>query len=718
VLDFCLIASGWFSLDTWIGILEVAVGLGMVIFVHELGHFAVAKACGVKCEKFYLGFDIAGWKICRFTYGETEYGIGILPLGGYVKMLGQEDNPARLKEEIERAKQQSEDTVDGACPADGAEAADGAEPAKDEGRATGEEQIDVEAAEAALYDPRSYLAQSVPKRMAIISAGVIMNLIFAFFMAVVAYKIGVKELGCGVGQVIPGQDAWQKNIKTGDVITEIAGERTTRFRDLRAGISLGDIEDGIPIIVRRPGAEQPLRFVVTPDNSRGMPMLGITNPLTTTFRKKGLIVAPTSAASQAVPPFEPSDTIVKIDGTPIENHAQLHAHLALHPDETLKVTVERAGRRPADTANVEQVTVEVVPNPMLRLGLIMEMGEISHIQDDSPAEKAGIELGDKIVAVDGEAPGDPMTLPARLAKRDTETITLTIEREGAAEPTIDVEVTLRKADWYDTPIAIGCPMTVPSLGIGYYVLNRVHMAVDGSPAAEAGLVNGDLIVRATIIPPPKDTWPEDLPFKPRKSKIPFDEENRNWPAFVYFLQGNLPGTQVELNWTRQEEQREAILTAVADPQWFNPDRGFELAPVMIDRKAENWGEATRWGWEETVDSTLLVYRFLQKLGSQISPTNLGGPFSIFAMAKHAADEGVGKLLLFLTLLSANLAVINFLPIPLLDGGHMVLLTWEGIRRKPADERVQIALTYVGLVFILSLMVWVIGLDLVRFWSWL
>ena len=87
--------------------LEVALGIGAVIFVHELGHFAVAKWCGVKCEKFYLGFDIGGWKLCKFRWGETEYGIGILPLGGYVKMLGQEDNPSRMAEEMERAKLQA-----------------------------------------------------------------------------------------------------------------------------------------------------------------------------------------------------------------------------------------------------------------------------------------------------------------------------------------------------------------------------------------------------------------------------------------------------------------------------------------------------------------------------------------------------------------------------------------------------------------------------------
>ena len=89
-------------------ILKVLVGLGFVIFVHELGHFSVAKLCGVKCEKFYLGFDIAGLKFFKYRWGETEYGIGILPLGGYVKMLGQEDNPAKLREEMERAKQKEE----------------------------------------------------------------------------------------------------------------------------------------------------------------------------------------------------------------------------------------------------------------------------------------------------------------------------------------------------------------------------------------------------------------------------------------------------------------------------------------------------------------------------------------------------------------------------------------------------------------------------------
>ena len=179
--------SGFLSfLFTVWGWVQAALALGAVIFVHELGHFLVAKWCGVKCEKFYIGFDIGGKKLFHFQWGETEYGIGILPLGGYVKMLGQDDNPAQAAAEIERAKSQA--------------VADG-EPVPDD---------------APKFDPRSYQAQSVPKRMAIISAGVIMNVIFAFVCASWAYCLGVEYVVTVVREVMPGEGAWQAGIRPGD----------------------------------------------------------------------------------------------------------------------------------------------------------------------------------------------------------------------------------------------------------------------------------------------------------------------------------------------------------------------------------------------------------------------------------------------------------------------------------------------------------------------
>src|SRR5688572_13620876 len=138
----CIIAA--VDLAAWGNLLlviaMVAIGLGFVIFVHELGHFLVAKACGVKCEKFFLGFDVGGYKISH-KWGETEYGIGILPLGGYVKMLGQDDNPANIAEQV-RESQVAGSTID----------------AKE---ITGPDGTKY------LVDKRSYLAKSVPQRMAI-----------------------------------------------------------------------------------------------------------------------------------------------------------------------------------------------------------------------------------------------------------------------------------------------------------------------------------------------------------------------------------------------------------------------------------------------------------------------------------------------------------------------------------------------------------------------
>ena len=251
-------------------ILMVVVGLGLIIFVHELGHFLVAKLCGVKCEKFYLGFDIFGAKLWKRRWGETEYGIGALPLGGYVKMLGQEDNPARLREELKRAKARQAAVARYMCAAScgagvaparateaNAQAAGTAAPQS----ADAEEPIDIAAVEQALNDPRSYLCQSVPRRMAIISAGVIMNVIFAFVAAVIAFEVGVKQQPCEVGGVVPGEAAWKAGIRVGDRIRMVAGEKVYQFGGPAATDRAGRRANGDPrghrSAGRRPGRVPP-----------------------------------------------------------------------------------------------------------------------------------------------------------------------------------------------------------------------------------------------------------------------------------------------------------------------------------------------------------------------------------------------------------------------------------------------------------------------------
>jgi regulator of sigma E protease len=181
---------------------------------------------------------------------------------------------------------------------------------------------------------------------------------------------------------------------------------------------------------------------------------------------------------------------------------------------------------------------------------------------------------------------------------------------------------------------------------------------------------------------------------------------------VHNVQWAHPKATFKLEFERNGETRSAELTPIASDELFNADRGFDLAQDYETRKAESWGEASRLGMRKTVDSLLMVYRFLQRLAQeQISPKMLGGPVTIAKVAGRYAEQGFTSLLMFLTMLSANLAVVNFLPIPVLDGGHMVFLIYEGITGRPPSEKVFVMLSYLGLAFILTLMLFVFGLDL-------
>lgn len=741
--------------------LKVAIGLGFVIFVHELGHFAVAKLCGVKCEKFYLGFDIAGLKLCKFRWGETEYGIGILPLGGYVKMLGQEDNPAKLREEIERAKRGSAQDL----PSPAERGAGGAgthdptqpdlpspnQPSVGAGRGAGSEggedqtqpaltlalsqgERGLEATPAslpdpnspapnpALFDPRSYLAKSVPKRMAIIAAGVVMNVIFAFLMAVVAFSLGVEQLPCVIGEVVPGDPAWQAGLRVGDEIVEVAGKRMKQFRDLTTAISLGDIDPqkGVPLVVRRPGVEQPLRVTVKPDRTRGAFFIGVTGPAKTTrlaeHRETWVVqnrapVLAGSVADLARPAFRNGDNVVEIDDVPIETYAQIHAQLAQEADRKVTVTVEEgAGNRTGAAGDATQrVSISVARNPMRALGLVMEMGPITAVQTDSPAAAAGITPGDMIAKIDGEDVADPMVIPDRLRRRAGETIQLTIRRKSSNTTEV-LAVQPRQPLGFSSLDVYDCPLDVAPLGVAYHVLNSVRSVAEGSPAAGAGMRPGDVIVKARLMPPEEEILSRLGVDQPEVS-LSFAETDRNWPALMSTLQKTLPGTKVELTFLRHEEEQTVTLEPVEATDWFNPDRGLVFEPMTFPRKAETAAEAFAMGGQETLDALTIVFRSLKKIGTnQVSPRSLAGPWWIVKLALQHADQGTAKLLLFLTMLSANLAVLNFMPIPVLDGGHMMFLAYEGIRGKPANEHVQMVLTYIGLGLILALMTWVIGLD--------
>ncbi len=698
-LHLILAATPWF-LDpgTWLTILKAAFALGAVIFVHELGHFLVAKACGVKCEKFYLGFDVAGLKLFSFKWGETEYGIGLVPLGGYVKMLGQDDNPSRQAQEIERSK------LKVPAGSDVPTASESAPPVESEPLAEP-------------LDPRSYLAQSVPERMAIISAGVIMNLLFAVLFATVAYKMGVKYTVCGVSSVTPGDAAWRAGFQPGDRILQIGEEGQEdphlRFADLFAGVALGNLDDGLKLKVERDGSQDPFWVTVYPDPKKkgvGRPTIGAVPPSSTTLFEAEPTL-PFSPAGQAEV-FKGGDRLIGADGREIRDYRDWVAALAAKFDQPIEVTAERKVEEGNKSAP-ERVTASVAPNPMRDFGLVMTMGPIKAVRQGSPAAKAGLLPGDRITAVDGQPVGDPLSWPQRLARSAATEVRLALER-GEQKTPLEKTLSVDRVDWFEDSAAA---VSVPQLGLAYTVDALVSAVEPNSAAASAGVIPGDRVVSVRVLPYVDPATKEQRPGTAKP--LEFDAEQPRWPAFIDNLQNLPPDVQVKFTLQSGGKSREPELTPRVNPAWFNPHRGFVFESLNDTRVAVSWGEAFRLGVRETWAAAGQVVMFLRALGSrQISADLLGGPGSIAVTAGSAASAGLPQLLLFLTMLSANLAVVNFLPIPVLDGGHMMFLLYEGIRGKPASERVMTVLSYAGLFFILGLMIYVIGLDLGRLADWL
>ena len=262
--------EAWFTFF-W-RVLEVMLGIGLVIFVHELGHFLVAKKVGIRVEVFSLGFGPA---IVGVKRGDTEYRISWIPLGGYVKMAG--ENPDE--------------------PASGA---------ADE-----------------------FASKPVGARAAVIVAGVCMNAIFAVFGFLVAFKYGVKMEAPAVGQVQPGSAAEAAGLRYGDRILRIGSAEPLEFMDiaLTAAYASGPLD----FTIERRGEQK--RISVEPRRAEGSPVqqLGFQHMDAVGKVEKG------SAAEAAH--IREGDWILGVNGKPIEAFEEFIAAVRESPGKPLPVEV-------------------------------------------------------------------------------------------------------------------------------------------------------------------------------------------------------------------------------------------------------------------------------------------------------------------------------------------------------------------------------------------
>ena len=646
-------------------ILAVLIGIGLVIFFHELGHFAVAKWCDVFVERFSIGFGPILWSR---KYGETEYALSAIPFGGYVKMLGQDDmDPSQLtSEEIAR-------------------------------------------------DPRSYSAKSVGQRMAIISAGVSMNVITAVMFYAIAFGHGIEMPPPVIGSLQPGFPAWEAGLRPGDRISSIGGRTTTTFEDIQRAIAF----TSGPIEVTGVHADgKTFQIQLTPAISAGRRMIGVTPALGLDVIKTrdavDSVTDPNSPAGEAKPGFEPGDQIVGLDQQTVSNFSELQHLLSVDRSKPVEFLVRR------DKGPEKPVTIRVEPQRFRQLGLTMDIGKITSLVIDSPAQRNGMQVGDKILRVNNRSVGtdiDPLRLPDELASLAGREVTVVVQREVKGAESKNIEIRLIPSDnpgWIERPpMQPDTPLSAPAIGVAYNVIPAVLNVIPGSPADKVGVKKGEQVKKVEFVLPKgktSDNFGKDsiaVDFNPREHAKP-----SNWAFVSIWMQ---IATDREVVLTLSDGSRTAPCTPFVEAKenWFVPGlRGLRVYAQVMTLKSNGLADAAVMGLTHTRNSIIDLYLTLRNLlTGQLSVENLHGPLGIASVAYDFARQGLAEMSLFLGILSANLAVLNFLPIPVLDGGHMVFLIWEGVTRKRPSERVQIAATYFGMAFVLCLAILVFYLDL-------
>lgn len=763
-----------------LNILLVILGINALIIVHEFGHFIVARACGVRCEKFYIWFDFWGLKFFKFKWGDTEYGLGVFPLGGYVKMLGQEDNPGELRAEMERAKQASSEQTGSeqerleewtgvkALKADGlideqeakeltgtAESQGGQQTAASETTAvppkspepTDEQPTrSVEELQEEIFAPDSYLAKSVPQRMAIICAGVIMNFLFAIVCATGAYLVGFKDTAPSVGAVIPGSPAWEAGLEVGDRITAIDGNPIRVFTDIN--MSMVGAEKGIMLSLERPTATdaEKLEIKVFPRKRE--------NDLAPSM---GVMAKPTLELAYPIKPEKEWSPVYKlfqkyysketlealnkkhlvirsVDGTKITRQTDFLDTLLRHFDKPVECVFTQNQKTSKNPPYADSVTVTIPAIPMKEIGVRFRPGAITSVLPGSDAEKKGVKPGDIIVSVDGDTEYDPLKLPQTILRKvnaEETTVRLGLKKAGGGEETVTVELAPIRILPKLASLSMKDPVGSSALGLAWGVDPVVAGVASGSEAEKLELPAGGEVV--SILFRNCDSL--------LNGKTTFAKETKEGYQFFglgdkidlpYILDMMLPLAQPKPLSKKQKEAGESektvdvelevklpggglkkfVLPIVDSTDHFETDRGLKFIAETADVKIDNFGEALRLGTGKMVESSLSVFYFLERLiGGGISPKALGGPVAIVQIAYAFVEKGLGSYLLFLCLIGANLGVINILPIPVLDGGHVVFLAYEGITGRAPNETVQVVLSYMGLALILGLMVWVVALDI-------
>jgi regulator of sigma E protease len=488
-------------------------------------------------------------------------------------------------------------------------------------------------------------------------------------MVPLLFMIGVPFEAPIAGSVSPGGAAWEAGVRQGDRILEVGGERIHGFRNIATAVALAPKEAPIPLLLAdAEGHQRTVEMTPAYDVARGFQEMGI-GPLLQ------FVALPDSPAAQVLGP----DAVVQtINGYPVDDPLLVALLLdeARIQGSSLQVGyVQPDGTKATAALTSEPVAREDLPS---QLGISLLLDEVQAV---GGVLASTLQVHDRLLRLDGKPVRNLATL-SRALYDGNDLHGLEIERDGVRFTAQDFPP-LTPADLSAT-LKLGPPTSV-------------RYAVDPQGAAyAAGLRSGDSILRLGDVPTPGFAELRDaVNAHAERNQL----NGTNEPLSVTFLPAGATTPQTV-----------AVTLAPV------PVVDFHLAMEVVFETVQSPSpiEAFRMGTIEARRMVTEVLTTVQRMATgEIDSKNLGGIITIGTVTHSFAGMGLIPLLFFLCLISINLGVLNLLPIPALDGGHILFALFEIVARRPVSMVVQNVFNVVGVFLVLGMLIFVTMMDINR-----
>jgi regulator of sigma E protease len=529
--------------------------IGPLIFIHELGHLLAAKLVGVKAVRFSLGFGPA---LARVKIGETEYRIAPIPLGGYVTLLG----------------------------------------------ASPDEELSPQEADRALRNKPLWA------RYLVLGAGPLFNLLLPLFLYFAFF--------------------------------------------------LGHTVVAPPII--------------------------------------GTMQDDSAAATSGL---QPGDRVVAIEGDDIHAWHEMQDRVREAPERELRLQIERDGVRFDRFVTPRKNVVKNLVGEQEARGLLgvypwVYAPQIGIIDTESPAHAEGLQTGDIITSINGEPVETVEGLEKELERSRDGALRLTYLRPRAARGEFGRYL------WFESYHARLLPRHERGQSTGLLPANTFIRTIEpDSPAARAGLAAGDRVL--AVGDHPVTRWETIEALLGRQSEQP--------QALTVQSPGQMPRV---VTVTQEIRSYRGIYKQEQKQLWFGAEPYRSRSTPAPEPIRGRFTYAARSAIDETASMLTMMWTSLrQMITGQRGVEELSSVVGIFNVAGTAAEQGPGPFLLLMAVLSINLGFVNLLPIPILDGGHLMFFTLEALRRRPLSQRAREIASAIGLAIILLLLLIALRNDVLR-----